>query len=74
MEMTLDWNNFNAIKDIAFNHKINELMAKLMTFIVFNFNDFVKKDIKELCEFNDLLISELLAKTLKTRKNPKQEV
>ena len=68
--MTLDWNNFNAIKDIAFNHKINELM----TFIDFNFNDFVKKDIKQLCEFNDLLISDLLAKTLKPRKTPKQEV
>ena len=60
MEMALDWNNFNAISDIAFNHKINALITKVMKFIDNNFNHFVNKDIKQLSEMNDSTNDKLL--------------
>ena len=67
MEMALDWNNFNAITDIAFNHKINKLMAKVMSFIDKDIKNIVKKDIKQLSEMNDSThnkLLELMAKKL----------
>ena len=51
IEITYD--NFEQISKIAFRHKIEELMSKAMKFIRKNFNDSVKKDIKELFESND---------------------
>ena len=41
MSIALNENNFYDITDIAFNHKIDELLAKTMTFMAINFNDIV---------------------------------
>ena len=62
MEIPLNWNNFNAISNIAFIHKINELMPKMMRFIENNFNEFVikEKNIKQLIELNDSTHNKLL--------------
>ena len=60
LEMPLDWNNFNAISDIAFNYKINELIGKVMSFIDNDFDNIVDKDINQLSEMNDSTHNKLL--------------
>ena len=60
MEMPLEWNNFNAITDIAFNHKIDELISRVMSFIDNDFENIVKKEFKQLSEINDSTRNKLL--------------
>ena len=56
--ITLD--NLQQISRIAFRYKMEELMAKVMTFIDNNFNEIVNRDHKQLRELNDSTNNELL--------------
>ena len=54
VEMPLNLENIKPFIDIAFNHKINELMEKMLKFIDNNFDNFIKiLNNKQLIGLND---------------------
>ena len=67
MTIPLNWSDsvtFNWVSKIAFDHKIPEIMAKVLAFIDTNFKHFLNKDNKELVELNVLThnhLTEVLA-------------
>ena len=59
-EMPFNAENLYDITLFAFNHKIDELMAKMLTYLDIFMDEIVKKDIKQLCELNDSTNDKLL--------------
>ena len=56
----ITFENFEQISRISFSYKMEELITKVMSFIDNNFNDFIKKEGKELNRLNDLTDGRLI--------------
>ena len=59
-EFQTNWVKIQSISKIAFELKISKLIENVMTFIDINFDYFLKKENKEMNEFNDLTDGRLM--------------